>query len=73
VSSWQGDTSGIDRPELAAPPSAKPEPAAAMQNKPALRPADHGAAARKPAAASRRNTQTGSALAKKLFVVSGLY
>jgi hypothetical protein len=73
VSSWQGDTSGLDRPELAAPPSAKPEPAAAMQTKPAIRPADRSAAAHKHTAASRRNKQTGSASAKKLFMVSGLY
>jgi hypothetical protein len=44
-----------------------------MQTKPAIRPADHVAAARKPAAAPRRNTRTASASAKKVFMVSGLY
>jgi len=73
ISSWQGDTSGLDGPGPAAQPSAKPDAATAMQTKPAIRPADHVAAARKPAAAPRRNTRTASASAKKVFMVSGLY
>lgn len=72
VASWQPSSSGFNGSEVAAPPSAKPEPVAEMV-KPAIRPANQARPARKAAAAPRQSAGSASASAKKFFIVGGLF
>jgi len=71
----QPDLSGLSISELTPPPATKLEPDSEVQAKPAMRPVKYVRVAPEHAVPVQPNTRSASAsaLAKKAFVVSGLY
>lgn len=69
----QPELSGLSISEITPPPATKLEPVSEVPAKPAMHPAKHVRPAPRHAVAVQQSTRSASALAKKAFVVSGLY